>query len=133
MGATDFKTPHLDRMAAEGARFTDWYSNSPVCSPSRRSIAYRTIPVPCRGPLYFIRASHRYRFAAFCSFALATALKDRGYYTAMSGKWHLGLAEGSRPEHHGFDDCVRIHGRMHRFLLTHLLLGLRATWYRPDT
>lgn len=35
MGGTDFKTPHLDRMAAEGARLTDWYSNSPVCSPSR--------------------------------------------------------------------------------------------------
>ena len=38
MGATDFRTPNLDRMAASGARFTDWYSNSPVCSPSRASL-----------------------------------------------------------------------------------------------
>ena len=37
MGAPDFRTPHLDRLAADGARFTGWYSNSPVCSPSRES------------------------------------------------------------------------------------------------
>ena len=38
MGAKDFSTPVLDRMANEGVRFTDWYSNSPVCSPSRASL-----------------------------------------------------------------------------------------------
>ena len=38
MGATDFATPNLDRMASEGVRFTDWYSNSPVCSPSRAAL-----------------------------------------------------------------------------------------------
>ena len=38
MGATDFSTPNLDQMAERGVRFTDWYSNSPVCSPSRASL-----------------------------------------------------------------------------------------------
>ena len=38
MGSADVRTPHLDRLAAEGARFTSWYSNSPVCSPSRASL-----------------------------------------------------------------------------------------------
>ena len=38
MGATDFSTPVLDKMANQGVRFTDWYSNSPVCSPSRASL-----------------------------------------------------------------------------------------------
>ena len=38
MGNTDFRTPHLDRLAASGARFTNWYANSPVCSPSRASL-----------------------------------------------------------------------------------------------
>ena len=38
MGATDFRTPNLDRLASDGVRFTDWYSNSPVCSPSRAAL-----------------------------------------------------------------------------------------------
>ena len=103
MGATDFKTPHLDRMAAEGARFTDWYSNSPVCSPSRAALL--TGRYPCHAGVRSILSGHRTATGLPPAVpTLATALKAHGYYTAMSGKWHLGLAEGSRPEHHGFDD-----------------------------
>ena len=38
MGATDFKTPSLDKLASEGIRFTDWYTNCPVCSPARAAL-----------------------------------------------------------------------------------------------
>lgn len=41
MGNTDFLTPHIDALANNGARFTNWYANSPVCSPSRASQAAR--------------------------------------------------------------------------------------------
>jgi arylsulfatase A-like enzyme len=103
MGATDFRTPHLDRLAAEGARFTDWYSNSPVCSPSRASVL--TGRYPGNAGVRAILGGHRSASGLPPSVpTLATALQPLGYRTAWFGKWHLGLAPGSRPEDHGFDE-----------------------------
>jgi len=103
MGGTDFRTPHLDRLAASGARFTNWYSNSPVCSPSRASLL--TGRYPGNAGVRSILAGHRTATGLPQQVpTLATALKACGYRTAMYGKWHLGLAEGSRPEDHGFDE-----------------------------
>ena len=102
MGTTDFRTPHLDRMAAEGARFTDWYSNSPVCSPSRASLL--TGRYPGNAGVRSILAGHRTTTGLPPQVpTLATALKPLGYNSYMSGKWHLGLSEESRPHSHGFD------------------------------
>ncbi len=103
MGAADLQTPHLDRLAASGARFTDWYSNSPVCSPSRAALL--TGRYPGNAGVRSILAGHRTATGLPQGVpTLASALKQRGYRTAMFGKWHLGLAPGSRPEDHGFDN-----------------------------
>ena len=103
MGATDFRTPNLDRMAVNGARFTDWYSNSPVCSPSRAALLSGRYPG--NAGVRSILAGHRTATGLPTEVpTIADAMKKLGYYTAMSGKWHLGLANGSRPEDHGFDD-----------------------------
>lgn len=102
MGATDFRTPHLDALADRGARFTNWYSNSPVCSPSRASLL--TGRYPGNAGVRSILAGHRTATGLPPQVpSLATALKGLGYRTGMFGKWHLGLAEGSRPQEHGFD------------------------------
>ena len=102
MGATDFRTPHLDRMAAGGARFTSWYGNSSVCSPTRASLL--TGRYPGNAGVRSILAGHRTATGLPRHVpTLATALKPLGYNAYMSGKWHLGLAEGSRPQDHGFD------------------------------
>jgi len=105
MGANDLETPHLDRVAASGVRFTDWYSNSPVCSPSRASLM--TGRYPGNAGVRSILAGHRTATGLPQEVpSLATALKHLGYRTAMFGKWHLGLADGSRPENHGFDEWL---------------------------
>ena len=102
MGSTDFPTPHLDRMAADGARFTEWYSNSPVCSPSRASLL--TGRYPGNAGVRSILAGHRTATGLPPNVpTIARAVKDQGYRTYMSGKWHLGLSADSRPLSHGFD------------------------------
>ena len=102
MGAADFRTPHLDRLAAGGARFTDWYSNSPVCSPSRASLL--TGRYPGNAGVRSILAGHRTASGLPTDVpTLAETLKPLGYRTFMSGKWHLGLQPGCRPGDHGFE------------------------------
>ena len=103
MGQTDFRTPHLDRLAAQGVRFTNWYSNAPVCSPSRAALL--TGRYPGNAGVRAILAGHRTAAGLPQEVpTLATALKQGGYATALVGKWHLGLAPGSRPNDHGFDE-----------------------------
>lgn len=103
MGATDFRTPHLDEMAREGARFSCMYSNSPVCSPSRASLL--TGRYPGNAGVRAILAGHR-RASGLTPAAptIASALKPLGYHTGLCGKWHLGLMPQCRPNANGFDE-----------------------------
>lgn len=102
MGNTDFQTPHIDDLAASGARFTSWYANSPVCSPSRASLL--TGRYPGHAGVRSILAGHR-RATGLTPEAptIAAAVRELGYQTALVGKWHLGLQESSRPNQNGFD------------------------------
>ena len=103
MGATDFKTPSLDKLASEGIRFTDWYTNCPVCSPARASLLTGRYPgnTGVRG----ILPGHSKTVGLpQTTPTIAKLLKLEGYSTAMVGKWHLGVDEKSRPHNHGFDN-----------------------------
>ena len=102
MGNTDFVTPNIDALARGGARFTSWYSNSPVCSPSRASLL--TGRYPGNAGVRAILAGHR-KATGLTPEAptIASAVRELGYQTAMVGKWHLGLQERSRPNQNGFD------------------------------
>jgi len=98
------ETPHLDRLAAEGMRFTDAYTASCVCSPTRSSIM--TGKYPARNDLTVWLGGRGGAPAvdhmALEETTLAEALKAQGYATCHVGKWHLG-GPPYYPQHQGFD------------------------------
>jgi arylsulfatase A len=103
-GSPTIATPNLDRMAAEGLRFTDFYSTAEVCTPSRAALLTGRYPV--RSGMV---GKRRVLFPNSKGglppgeITMAEALKEKGYATALIGKWHLGIHEGSRPKDQGFD------------------------------
>jgi arylsulfatase A-like enzyme len=103
-GATDVKTPNLDRLAKAGVRFTNWYSNSPVCSPSRASVLTGKYPQKT-GIVDVLDSSAKFDIPGLRQGerTLASELKRAGYATAALGKWHLGSAPQSKPMAQGFD------------------------------
>lgn len=103
-GAEDLHSPALDSLAASGTRFTQFYANSPVCSPTRASLLSGRYP-PLAGVPGVIRthASNNWGNLAQNIELLPEKLRHRGYHTAMMGKWHLGLNAPQRPVDRGFD------------------------------
>lgn len=101
-GARAIRTPHLDRMAREGLRFTSFYVGQAVCSASRAALLTGCYPnrIGILGAL-----GPRSKTGIHADEAtLAEVLKSRGYATAIYGKWHLGDAPEFLPLRHGFDE-----------------------------
>jgi len=101
-GATDLQTPHLDRLAAGGARCTHWYGGAPVCSASRAALLTGCDPwrVNVPGNIAPLQPEGVEPLAT----PLPAAFRDAGYRTCMSGKWHLGEGPTCNPAALGFDD-----------------------------
>lgn len=96
------KTPQLEKMAREGMTFTDFHSNSSVCSPTRA--AFFTGRYQQRVGIIDVIASHLETPGLDPSeLTIPRLMKDGGYKTALFGKWHLGMAKSNNPTHHGFD------------------------------
>ena len=103
-GATDLRTPHIDRLVTAGVRFDNFYANCPVCSPTRASLLTGRYP-DLVGVPGVIRTHLRNNWGCMSSHAvlLPKLLKPAGYHTAIVGKWHLGLESPNRPNDRGFD------------------------------
>lgn len=101
-GAEGFTTPNLDKMAEEGIRFTDFHATTAVCSASRAGLmtgCYH-MRVGIDGAL-----NHRSKIGISNNEkTIAEILKERGYTTAIYGKWHLGHHPQFLPTRHGYDD-----------------------------
>ena len=118
-GNTFSETPHIDRLASEGMRFTSAYASAPVCSPSRASILTGMTPARLHLTQWIPGTLHPHKklleaptslHLSSDVFTLAQQLKRAGYQTAAIGKWHLGDEE-YLPENFGFD--VNIAGDNH--------------------
>ncbi|MBI2808541.1 MAG: sulfatase [Planctomycetes bacterium] len=101
-GAKKIKTPHLDRMAKRGVRFTSFYVAQAVCSASRAALmtgkySNRAGVLGALGPAAKGGLARHH-------FTIAEMLKALGYATSMIGKWHLGHSEGFLPTQRGFDE-----------------------------
>jgi arylsulfatase A-like enzyme len=102
-GSPDIRTPHLDQLAEEGMQFTDFYSASSVCTPSRAGLLTGRYPVRMglANGVLFPHTGARGLPAA--EQTLPELMKERGYRTACVGKWHLGHVDSFLPTGQGFD------------------------------
>ena len=126
-GSKQYHTPRIDRMAADGVRFTNCHS-TPLCTPSRLKLMTGRDNV-----------RNYYDFGAFPKgqTTFAHLLKAQGYHTAFAGKWQLEKAFGLFPNDVGFDDVCRLIGEWPKYWKTPIALNDKALpidthTYGPD-
>ena len=109
-GHPTIHTPNLDRMAAEGMKFTQFYSASSVCTPSRAALLTGRLPI--RSGMTSDERRVLFPDSKFGlpaeEITIAEALKEKGYATAAIGKWHLGHHPQYLPTNNGFDSYFGI-------------------------
>lgn len=103
-GNTRIHTPHLDIMAANGVRFTDFHSNGVVCSPTRAGLMTGRYQQRCQVPGVITAKNHRDHGLPLNEITFAELLKKHGYSTGIFGKWHLGYLPKYSPIEQGFDE-----------------------------
>lgn len=111
-GSTKNRTPHIDKLASEGMRFTDFYSSSPVCTPSRASLLTgcyaRRVSMQEAETGHWVLIPRNKRGMNPSEETIAERLKSVGYASTCIGKWHLGDQPPHLPTAHGFDSYFGI-------------------------
>lgn len=129
-----FKTPHIDRLAVEGMRLTDFHSSGAVCSPTRAGLM--TGRYQQRAGIEAVihpvstHAEHR-KGLQKSEVTFAEQLKAAGYATGIVGKWHLGYTHNSEdyhPQNHGFDEFIGYHSGNIDFV-SHVGDHLKHDWW----
>ncbi|MCE2413126.1 sulfatase-like hydrolase/transferase [Candidatus Poribacteria bacterium] len=128
------QTPNIDRIAENGVRFTKFYANSSVCSPSRASLMTGRYPDQAGVP-GVIRTHPENSWGYFRQDAatLPSVLKQKDYNTALIGKWHLGLEPENHPCKRGFDHFHGFLGDMMDDYYTHLRHDINYMRHGSDT
>ena len=126
-GSKYYETPNIDRLAAEGMRFTDAYTCGPNCQPTRAALMSGQY-APRTG-VYTVGGIERFNWKSrplrpvdnvtklpLEKITMANALKQAGYATGMFGKWHLGNDAEHHPSKRGFDEAIESSGRHFNFV-----------------
>ncbi len=125
---SEIRTPYIDKLAAGGVRLERHYVY-PTCSPTRAGLL--TGRNPSRFGILAPIAGRSEQVLPARTPTLASVLKDRGYATALTGKWHLGLRPEAGPRQYGFDQTHGyLHGQIDQW--THLYKNGDRTWHRND-
>jgi arylsulfatase A-like enzyme len=135
-GQTDYRTPALDRLAAEGIRFTQAYANAPLCSNTRVALItgryqYR-LPIGLVEPLRWTDRDKPEMGLPPGFPTLPARLRDAGYSTALIGKWHLGYLPRYGPLKSGYDEFFGIMGGYTGYY-THIGDGGEPDFYESET
>ncbi|MEP7148849.1 MAG: sulfatase-like hydrolase/transferase [Acidobacteriota bacterium] len=111
-GRPDYRTPHLDKLAAQGMKFTNAYSAAPVCTPTR--VGFHTGRYPARLPVGLEEPIHERKELSAEQLkatgipldhpTVSSLIQAAGYSTALIGKWHLGYLPYFSPLKSGFDE-----------------------------
>ena len=118
-GVKEYKTPHLDKLAADGARFTSGYVSGPYCSPTRAGLLTGR---------YQTRFGHEFNPGPpsaglpLSETTLADRLRANGYKTALVGKWHLGSEADQHPQKRGFEEFYGFLGGAHSYFVKNGIL-----------
>lgn len=129
-GGKDIPTPHIDSIAAGGARFTNGYVSGPYCSPTRAGLLTAR---------YQQRFGHEFNPGGegggggngtglpLSETTIANRLKEAGYVTGLVGKWHLGAGPKHHPQQRGFDEFFGFLGGAHTYFNKQEASLLRGT------
>jgi len=124
MGAADLRTPHVDAIARRGLRFTNFYANCPVCSPTRAALLtgryQELVGVP---GVIRTHAENNWGHLSESAVLLPSVLRPAGYHSGIVGKWHLGLESPNTPLDRGFNEFHGFLGDMMDDYYTHLRHG----------
>ncbi len=125
-GSKYYQTPHIDRLAAQGMRFTDGYTCGPNCQPTRAALLSGQYGP--RTGIYTVGSRDRFQWQTqpveppenvqtlnLDIVTFADSLKQAGYVTGMFGKWHLGDGPRRHPSARGFDEAIASSGRYFDF------------------
>jgi len=124
-GTKDIRTPNIDRLGREGMTFNNFYANSCVCSPSRAALLTGCYPdrVGVPGVIREETPDDSWGYFSANAVLLPQVLRDKGYHSALIGKWHLGINSPNQPTERGFDFFEGFLGDMMDDYWTHLRHG----------
>ncbi len=130
-GSPDIRTPHLDQLAKEGIRFTDYYATGPTCSPTRAGFLTGRYPqrIGMDNALYYQEMG---RGIDPEGRTLAHSFQAAGYTTGLSGKWHLGYDTERQPNHQGFNHFFGLLGGNHHYFQHMDRIGVHDLWLNTE-